>query len=207
MIPIYSMKETDRATIFARGETGADVSGTVSAIIADVRARGDAALREYTARFDRADLEDPTVNEAEMAEALAAVEPRFLDVLREAARRIRAFHSRQVRHDFVINDQPGVVLGQRVIPLERVGLYVPGGTASYPSSVLMNAIPASIAGVDEVIMVTPPGPDGKINPVILAAAHIAGVGRSFKMGGAQAVAALAMWLRPSGRSTDLWILI
>ena len=112
-------------------------------------------------------------------------------MLREAARRIRAFHSRQVRHDFVINDQPGVVLGQRVIPLERMGLYVPGGTASYPSSVLMNAIPASIAGVDEVVMVTPPGPDGKINPVILAAAHIAGVGRIFKMGGAQAVAALA----------------
>ncbi len=191
MIPIYSMKETDRATIFARGEMGADVSGTVSAILADVRARGDAALREYTARFDRADLEDPTVSEAEIEEALSAVEPRFLEVLREAARRIRAFHSRQVRHDFVINDQPGVVLGQRVIPLERVGLYVPGGTASYPSSVLMNAIPASIAGVDEVIMVTPPGPDGKINPVILAAAHIAGVGRIFKMGGAQAVAALA----------------
>ena len=186
MIPIYSMKDTDRATIFARGEGGVNVAETVSAIIADVRARGDAALREYTAKFDRAELDALAVSEAELAEAIAAVEPKFLDVLREAARRIRAFHSRQIRHDFVITDQPGVVMGQRVIPLERVGLYVPGGTASYPSSVLMNAIPASLAGVDEV-----PGPDGKITPVILAAAHIAGVGRIFKMGGAQAVAALA----------------
>ena len=191
MIPIYSMKDTDRATIFARGEAGVNVAETVSAIIADVRTRGDAALREYTAKFDRAELDALAVSEAELDEAIAAVEPKFLDVLREAARRIRAFHSRQIRHDFVITDQPGVVMGQRVIPLERVGLYVPGGTASYPSSVLMNAIPASLAGVDEVVMVTPPGPDGKINPVILAAAHIAGVGRIFKMGGAQAVAALA----------------
>ncbi len=191
MISIYSMKETDRATIFARGEGGVNVEETVSAIIADVRARGDAALKEYTARFDRAELDALAVSEEEMAEAMASVEPRFLAVLREAADRIRAFHSRQVRHDFVITDQPGVVMGQRVIPLARVGLYVPGGTASYPSSVLMNAIPAALAGVDEVIMVTPPGPDGRVNPVILAAASVAGVGRIFKIGGAQAVAALA----------------
>ncbi len=191
MIPIYSMSTTDRATIFARGETTTGVTDIVADIIADVRARGDEALREYTARFDGADLASPVVTQAEIDEALAAIEPRFLEVLREAARRIRAFHSRQIRHDFVITDTPGVVLGQRVIPLERVGLYVPGGTAAYPSSVLMNAIPAVLAGVDEIVMTTPPGKDGKINPVILAAASVAGVGRIFKMGGAQAVAALA----------------
>ncbi|MBR7137820.1 MAG: histidinol dehydrogenase, partial [Clostridia bacterium] len=191
MIPIYSMKETDRSTIFARNESGADVSAVVSAIIADVKAHGDDALYAYTAKFDRAELSSLAVSDEELDEALAQVDPAFLQVLMHAADRIRAFHLRQKRTDFVITDQPGVVLGQRIIPLDRVGLYVPGGTASYPSSVLMNSIPAQIAGVRDIVIVTPPGPDGKINPVILAAAYVAGITNIFKIGGAQAVAALA----------------
>mgnify|MGYP003294061589 CR=1 FL=1 len=140
---------------------------------------------------DKAELETLLVSQQEIDEAFATVEPEFLSILQQAAENIRNFHSRQVRNSFVIADKPGIVLGQKVTPIERVGVYVPGGTAAYPSTVLMDTIPAKIAGCPMIVMVTPPGADGKINPVILAAAKIAGVDRIFKVGGAQAVAALA----------------
>ena len=127
-----------------------------------------------------------------MEEAFGAVEPEFIAILEEAAVNIRSFHEKQVRNSFVISEQDGVVLGQKVMPIERVGVYVPGGTAAYPSTVLMDSIPAKIAGCKEIVMVTPPDEEGKVSPVILAAARIAGIDRIFKIGGAQAVAALAM---------------
>ena len=191
MIKILKYGQVPNTEVFARVEPAVNVEKIVSDIIADVRARGDGALLEYNRKFDKADLETLQVSEEEIAEAFAAVEPKFLSILEQAAENIRNFHSRQVRNSFVIADKPGIVLGQKVTPIERVGLYVPGGTAAYPSTVLMDAIPAKIAGCGMIAMVTPPGADGKINPVILAAARIAGVDRIFKVGGAQAVAALA----------------
>ena len=191
MIKIMKWGEVAPDEIFSRFDPVADVSDTVAAIIADVRERGDEALFDYTARFDGASLSSLAVTSEEIDEALASVEPEFLRILREAAENIRKFHSAQKRNSFVINDADGVVMGQKVMPIERVGLYVPGGTASYPSTVLMDAIPAKIAGCPLVEMVTPPGRDGKIAPAILAAASVAGVDRIFKVGGAQAVAALA----------------
>ena len=190
MIKIYKYGEVSNDEIFARDNIAANVEPAVTAIIADVRARGDEALFDYTARFDKAELTALEVSAAEIDEAFATVEPEFLDILREAAANIRCFHEKQVRNSFVIN-RDGVVMGQKVIPIQRVGLYVPGGTAAYPSTVLMDSIPAKIAGCETIVMVTPPGKDGKVNPVILAAAKIAGVDRIFKVGGAQAVAALA----------------
>ena len=190
MIKIFNYGEVSNEEVFARDNIAANVEPAVTAIIADVRARGDEALFEYTARFDRAQLSALEVSAAEIDEAFEAVEPEFLDILREAAANIRLFHEKQVRNSFVIN-RDGVVMGQKVTPIERVGLYVPGGTAAYPSTVLMDSIPAKIAGCEQIVITTPPGPDGKVNPVILAAAKIAGVDRIFKMGGAQAVAALA----------------
>ena len=190
MIKIFNYGEVSNEEVFARDNIAANVEPAVTAIIADVRARGDEALFEYTARFDRARLSALEVSAAEIDEAFEAVEPEFLDILREAAANIRLFHEKQVRNSFVIN-RDGVVMGQKVTPIERVGLYVPGGTAAYPSTVLMDSIPAKIAGCEQIVITTPPGPDGKVNPVILAAAKIAGVDRIFKMGGAQAVAALA----------------
>ena len=190
MIKIFNYGEVSNEEIFARDNIAANVEPAVTAIIADVRARGDEALFEYTARFDKAELTALEVSAEEINEAFASVEPEFLDILREAAANIRLFHEKQVRNSFVIN-RDGVVMGQKVTPIERVGLYVPGGTAAYPSTVLMDSIPAKIAGCEQIVITTPPGPDGKINPVILAAAKIAGVDRIFKMGGAQAVAALA----------------
>ena len=190
MIKIYKYGEVSNEEVFARDNIAANVEPAVTAIIADVRARGDEALFEYTARFDKAVLTSLEVSPAEIDEAFEAVEPEFLDILREAAANIRLFHEKQVRNSFVIN-RDGVVMGQKVTPIERVGLYVPGGTAAYPSTVLMDAIPAKIAGCEQIVITTPPGADGKVNPVILAAAKIAGVDRIFKMGGAQAVAALA----------------
>ena len=190
MIKIYKYGEVSNEEIFARENIAANVEPAVTAIIADVRARGDEALFEYTARFDKAKLTSLEVSQEEIDEAFAAVEPEFLDILREAASNIRAFHEKQVRNSFVLN-RDGVVMGQKVTPIQRVGLYVPGGTAAYPSTVLMDSIPAKIAGCETIVITTPPGPDGKVNPVILAAARIAGVDRIFKMGGAQAVAALA----------------
>ena len=191
MIKILKCGEVANDEIFARVVPTVDVAAIVTDIIANVRARGDAALYEYCEKFDKAKLSSLQVSPQEIEEALGLVEPRFIQVLKTAAENIRHFHQRQVHNSFVINDRPGIVMGQKVIPVDRAGLYVPGGTAAYPSTVLMDAIPAKIAGVPEVVMVTPPGADGKVNPVILAAAAIAGVDKIFKLGGAQAVAALA----------------
>ncbi len=191
MIKIYNYGEVSNDEIFARENIDLNVEGVVSAIIADVIDRGDAALLDYARKFDQAELSSLEVTAAEIDEAFASVEETFLDILREAAVNIRAFHERQVRTSFIINEKDGVVTGQKVMPIEKVGLYVPGGTAAYPSTVLMDSIPAKIAGCREIVMVTPPNAQGKVNPVILAAAKIAGVDRIFKTGGAQAVAALA----------------
>ncbi len=191
MIPILTYGQVKNEEIFARVEPKVDVTGIVAEIIATVREQGDAALLAYNKKFDGADMECLLVTPDEMAEALAAVDPKFIGILTRAAANIRNFHEKQVRNSFIVNDQDGIVMGQKVIPVDRAGLYVPGGTAAYPSTVLMDAIPAKIAGVREVVMVTPPSKDGKVNPVILAAAHVAGIDRIFKVGGAQAVAALA----------------
>ncbi len=191
MIKILKYGEVENADIFARSEDVMNVSDTVAEIIENVKNRGDTALFEYCERVDKAKLSSLEVTEAEIEEAFCAVDEKFIDILRRAAKNIRKFHERQVRNSFIINDEDGIVIGQKVIPLDRAGLYVPGGTAAYPSTVLMDSIPAIIAGCREVVITTPPGADGKINPVILAAAHIAGVNRIFKIGGAQAVAALA----------------
>jgi histidinol dehydrogenase len=191
MIRIIDYKNIDRREILDRKENVFNVADTVSEIIRTVREQGDAALFDYCEKFDRVKLSSLEVSAEEIDEAFALVEPEFVDILKEAKENIYAFHSRQVRNSFLINDKDGVVIGQKVIPIEKVGLYVPGGTAAYPSSVLMNAIPAKIAGCAEIVMVTPPSADGKVNPAILAAAKVAGVDRIFKVGGAQAVAALA----------------
>ena len=190
MIRTYRFGEITLEDILKREEEVADVSALVSSIIADVRENGDEAVRRYSAQFDSMTSEALALSQEEMEEGLKEVDANFFTVLQEAAENIRLYHEKQKRTDFVVTQKQGVVLGQRVTPLERVGIYVPGGTASYPSTVLMNVIPAKIAGVDEIVMVTP-AKDGKISPNILAAAKIAGVERIFKVGGAQAVAALA----------------
>lgn len=191
MIKIMKYGEVANSDIFARTEPKVNVEAVVSDIIANVRKNGDKALYEYCEKFDGAKLDSLIVTSEEIDEAMAAVEPRFIEILEKAAANIRKFHERQVRNSFIINDENGIVIGQKVIPVDRAGLYVPGGTAAYPSTVLMDSIPAKIAGVKEVVITTPPGRDGKINPFILAAAKIAGVDRIVKVGGAQAVAALA----------------
>lgn len=191
MIQIMKYGEVPASDVFTRTEPAVNVESIVTEIIANVRENGDAALYEYCEKFDKAKLSSLQVSKEEIGEAVVAVEPKFLEILRKAAENIRAFHSRQVRNSFVINEARGVVVGQKIIPVDRAGLYVPGGTAAYPSTVLMDSIPAKIAGVKEVVMVTPPNKEGKVNPVILAAASIAGVDKIFKVGGAQAVAALA----------------
>ena len=169
----------------------ASVEATVDTIIADVRARGDAALKDYALKFDHAQLDELRVSQAEIDEAFEAAGEDFVTNLKMAAANIRAFHEHQVHKNFVMNDTPGIVLGQKYTPIEKAGVYVPGGTAAYPSTVLMDVIPAKVAGVKEIVMTTPAGPDGKVNPSILAAAVIAGIDKIFKTGGAQAVAALA----------------
>ena len=191
MIRILKYGEVASEEIFARAQPKVDVAAVVSGIIEDVRKRGDAALLAYTKRFDGAELDALEVTPGEIEAAMADVGEDFVRILRAAAANIRKFHEKQVRTSFIINDENGVVMGQKVIPVDRAGLYVPGGTAAYPSTVLMDAIPAKIAGCPEVVMVTPPGRDGKVNPAILAAASVAGVTRIFKVGGAQAIAALA----------------
>ena len=168
-----------------------DVSAAVDDILAEVRTRGDDALREYAARFDGAALDSLEVTRQEMDAAMAGLDPDFLETLRQAADNIRAFHQRQTHNNFVITRPDGVVMGQRYTPIEKVGICVPGSPVAFPSSVLMNAIPAKIAGVSDIIMVTPPEKDGAVSAAALAAAEIAGVTRVFKLGGAQAVAALA----------------
>ena len=191
MIRILKCGEVANADIFARAVPAVNVAAIVAEIIATVRAEGDAALYRYCEKFDGAKLSALAVSAEEIEEAVAAVEPRFLAILERAAANIRAFHEKQKRNSFIQNETPGVVTGQKIVPIDRAGLYVPGGTAAYPSTVLMDSIPAKIAGCREVVMVTPPGKDGKVNPVILAAAKIAGIDRIFKIGGAQAIAALA----------------
>ena len=191
MIKIMKYGEVPNSEIFARSVPKTDVAGTVAEIIKNVRENGDEALFEYCEKFDKAQLSSLAVTKEEIDEALSLVEPEFLEILEKAAKNIRKFHSHQVRNSFIINDEDGIVIGQKIIPVDRAGLYVPGGTAAYPSTVLMDAIPAKIAGCREVVMVTPPTKDGKVNPVILAAAYVAGIDRIFKVGGAQAIAALA----------------
>ena len=171
--------------------TNNDVTAVVTEIINNVRENGDKAVREYTIKFDGKAPENFEVSKDEIMSAVAECEPEFIVTLKKAADNIRDFHSRQKQQSWLTTKDNGVIMGQRVRGLARVGLYVPGGTAAYPSSVLMNAIPAKIAGVGEIIMVTPPMKDGKPNPNIMAAAAIAGVDRVFLMGGAQAIAALA----------------
>ena len=191
MIKIMKYGEVENGEIFARTVPTVNVEDIVADIIGNVRERGDAALYEYCEKFDKAKLSSLAVTEEEIDEAVAQVEPKFLEILEKAAVNIRKFHEKQVRNSFIINNENGIVMGQKVIPVDRAGLYVPGGTAAYPSTVLMDAIPAMIAGCPEVVMVTPPNSEGKVNPVILAAAKVAGIDRIFKIGGAQAVAALA----------------
>ena len=191
MIRIYPYGEVPNQEIFARTEPTANVSDIVTGIIQDVRRRGDEALLEYTKKFDKAELTNLQVTEEEFQEALSSFDPRLKQVLQRAASNISKFHSRQKRNSFILNEDDGIVMGQKVIPIDRVGLYVPGGTAAYPSTVLMDTLPARIAGVKEIVMVTPPNAQGKVNPAILAAARIAGVDKIFKVGGAQAIAALA----------------
>lgn len=171
--------------------TNKDVTETVSEIISNVMMNGDKAVREYTIKFDGKAPDSFEVPKEELTALTAECDPEFIATLKKAADNIRNFHERQTQQSWLTTKDNGVIMGQRIRGLKRVGLYVPGGTAAYPSSVLMNAIPAKIAGVSELIMVTPPGKDGKPNPDIMAAAAIAGVDRVFLMGGAQAVAALA----------------
>ena len=191
MIKIMKYGQVPNAEIFARVTPAGNVEKIVTDILADVRENGDKAVLAYNKKFDGAELDALQVSQQEIDEAFAAVAPEFLAILEQAAENIRAFHSRQVRNSFVIADRPGVVLGQKVTPIEKVGIYVPGGTAALSSTVLMDTIPAKIAGCPQIIMATPPGRDGKINPAILAAAKIAGADKIFKVGGAQAIAAMA----------------
>ena len=191
MMKILKYSEVSPSEVFARSVPEVDVAGVVREIIADVRARGDAALFDYCAKFDKVNLTALEVSPEEIDAAMAKVEPEFIEVLETAAANIRAFHEKQVRNSFIIAEKDGVVMGQKVTPLSCVGLYVPGGTAAYPSTVLMDAIPAKIAGCENLLMVTPPAKDGSVNPAILAAAKVAGVDHVYKVGGAQAVAALA----------------
>ncbi len=191
MIKILKYSEVNKEDIFIRSVSSFNVEETVTDIIADVRKNKDEALLKYTRRFDCPDITSIKVTKDEIKEASESIEPAFMKVLKKAARNIRLFHEKQKRTSFIINDKSGVVMGQRITAIDSVGLYVPGGTASYPSTVLMDAIPAKIAGVKRIVMVTPPNKDGSIDPAILAAAKIAGVDEIYKIGGAQAVAALA----------------
>ena len=190
MIKILDCEKVSAEEIFARKNPTASVSDIVADIIATVKKDGDKALRFYAEKFDGAKLDALEVTEEEWACALEKADKKLIAILKEAAENIRVFHEKQVRKGFQIEKGNGVIVGQKITPIEKVGLYVPGGTAAYPSTVLMDAIPAKIAGCDEIVMVTPTK-TGEINPDILAAAKVAGVDRVFKIGGAQAVAALA----------------
>lgn len=191
MLTILDATQVPLSEILARTEDQRDISGLTADIIADVRQSGDAALRRYTKEFDKAEPDTLEVPREQLDQALADLEPGLRSVLEEAAENIRAFHRRQVQNGFIISGKPGIVLGQKVTPIEKVGVYIPGGTAPLPSTVLMDCIPAKIAGCHEIVMVSPPTCNGDIAPIILAAARIAGVDRVFRCGGAQAIAALA----------------
>lgn len=190
MIKILDMQKIAVEKVLARTSPMSTVEKQTEEIISEVRQKGDEALFSYSEKFDKAVLSSLEVSREEIDKAYAEAEPEFKQIIEEAAENIRTFHQNQVRSGFIYNERRGVVTGQKVQALKRVGVYVPGGTAAYPSSVLMNVIPAKIAGVKEIIMVTPPS-GGTVNPLILAAAKIAGVDRVFQIGGAQAVAALA----------------
>ena len=191
MIRIYRDGELNDSELLKRNEPKTDVAGVVAAILADVRAHGDEAVLRYTEKFDGVRLETMLVSPEEIDEALAATEPEFLDTLRLAERNIREYHEKQLRNSFFFTRPGGVVMGQKVLPIECAGLYVPAGTAPYPSTVMMDVVPAKLAGCAEIILCTPCARNGKVNAAILAAAHIAGVDRIFKVGGAQAIAAMA----------------
>ena len=185
-------KDVDLEKELARSQFSYDdVNETVESILKDVKARGDKALIEYTEKFDGVKLENLEVTEEEIQEAFDTIDKELMEVIQYSHDNIKKFHEKQVRNDFLIRQENGVILGQVVNPIEKVGLYVPGGTAAYPSTVLMNAVPAKIAGCDEIIMVTPPTADGTILSSILVAAKISGVDRIFKVGGAQSIAALS----------------
>lgn len=190
MIKIYTYNEVTPGELFGRKADSMDIERIVADILADVKENGDKAVLAYGKKFDNADIDALEISKEEWDAAVATLPAEFMEILQEAAANITAFHEKQKREGFVMTEKPGVVLGQKVTALKRVGLYVPGGTASYPSSVLMNCLPAKIAGVDEILMVTP-AKGGVIPAAILAAAKVAGVDRVFKTGGAQAVAALA----------------
>ncbi len=193
MIKIIDTAKVKDFTVFAREDEkkNEEIEKIVEEIINNVKNNGDKALFEYCEKFDKCKLDSLLVTEKEIDEAFAQTDDYFIETLKQAKENISEFHSKQVRKDFVLTKEGGIVLGQKITPVDRAGLYVPGGTAAYPSTVLMDAIPAKIAGVKEIVMVTPPSSEGKINPAILTAAKIAGVTKIFKIGGAQAVAALA----------------
>ena len=192
MIRLFEFDKVSDADILTRAILAEeDVNAAVDAVLAAVRTEGDAALRRYEKQFDGAELDGLFVTEEELDAAWAQVDPALLETLRQAADNIRAFHSRQRHEGFVLADRPGVVMGQRYTPIESVGVCVPGTPTAFPSTVLMDVIPAKLAGVREIIMATPPAPDGTIAPAALAAAKLAGVTKILKCGGAQAVAAMA----------------
>ncbi len=191
MIKILKYGEMPNSELFIRNDALSDVSEVVKDILANVMDRGDSALKEYTFKFDNVSLDSIEVTKEEMEDALSNVESRFIDILERSASNIRDFHKAQLRKGFMLNKEGGIVVGQKIQPIEKVGIYVPNGTAPLSSTVLMDAIPAKIAGCKEIIMVSSPNADGHINPYIIAAAKAAGIDRIFKVGGAQAIAALA----------------
>ena len=191
MLKIFKASQiTAEEIVSARDLSYADVESGVKELIADVRANGDAAVRKYTLKFDKADVTDFKVSDGEISLALERTGAEFIRILERAAKNIERFHAAQLRKDFKL-DYDGITVGQRFLPVESAGIYVPGGTARYPSSVLMNAVPARLAGVKNIIMCTPPSSDGSIPDNILAAAKVAGVNAVYKIGGAQAIAAMA----------------
>ena len=186
-------KEVQKNILQRSPSTFGAQEATVRSIIEDIKARGDEAVFEYTKKFDRAEIttDNFQVTEEEIRAAYKEVPPELLDVVRKALVNIRAFHEKQKQNSWITTTEKGTILGQKITPMQRVGVYVPGGKAAYPSSVLMNIVPAKVAGVEEVIMTTPCSAQGKVNPVVLVAANEAGADRIFKVGGAQAIAALA----------------
>jgi len=192
MIPIYQFDQLSPEDILNRDmQAEEDVGAAVDAVLAEVRKNGDAALRAYTKQFDGAELKALQVTERELEDAVAATDADFLETLRQAAENIRTFHEQQVHRDFVLTKDGGIVMGQRYTPIEKVGICVPRSPVAFPSTILMNVIPAQIAGVRDIVLVTPPEKDGTVSSSALAAAKIAGATKIFKVGGAQAVAALA----------------
>ncbi len=203
MIKIMKYGVVSEDEIFSRSSSSKDVSSVVSSIIKDVQEKGDEALREYTKKLDGADIFEIEVSKEEIKAAADSMDSEFMRVLEKAASNIRKYHSKQVRNSFVMTEENGIVLGQKIVPVSVAGIYVPGGTAAYPSTVLMDTIPAKIAGCGSVIMVSPPGKDGKLNPAVLASAYVAGVDRVFRVGGAQAIAALAYGTETIPRSDKI----